>query len=123
MAEGSRLLLFIAVFLISGATAFAQSNEKPTLEKKGDLVKATYYHDNGVVAQTGHFTLDGKLQGEWKSYDVNGKKTAIGNYDKGQKVGKWFFWTADRLSEVDYAASKITGVNEWKQTTKVVSNR
>ncbi|MEM6720967.1 MAG: nicotinic acid mononucleotide adenyltransferase [Bacteroidota bacterium] len=115
-------LLFIAVLLVSGATAFAQSNEKPTLEKQGDLIKATYYHDNGVVAQTGYFNLDGKLQGEWKSFDANGKKTAIGNYDKGQKVGKWFFWNENRLSEVDYTASKITSVNEWKHTTTVVSN-
>ncbi|MEM6721274.1 MAG: nicotinic acid mononucleotide adenyltransferase [Bacteroidota bacterium] len=116
-------LLFIAVLLVSGVTAFAQNNDKPTLEKKGDLIKATYYHDNGMIAQTGHFTLDGKLQGEWKSFDTDGKKTAIGNYEKGQKVGKWFFWSANRLSEVDYAASKIKDVNQWKRTTTVVSNR
>ena len=116
-------LLLIAVFLISGVTAFAQNNNKPTLEKKGDLVKATYYHDNGVVAQTGYFTLEGKLQGEWKSYDVHGKKTAVGNYDKGQKVGKWFFWNTDQLSEVDYQQSKIKDVNTWKQTTTVAKNK
>ncbi len=116
-------LLLIAVFLVSGATAFAQDSNKPTLEKKGDLIEATYYHENGKVAQTGSFTLDGKLQGEWKSFDVHGKKTAVGNYDKGQKVGKWFFWNTDRLSEVDYANSKIKDVNTWKRSASVVSNR
>ncbi|WP_298507335.1 nicotinic acid mononucleotide adenyltransferase [uncultured Kordia sp.] len=116
-------LLLIAVFLVSGVAAFAQNSDKPTLEKKGDLVKATYYHDNGVVAQTGYFTLNGKLQGEWKSFDAKGNKTAVGNYDKGQKVGKWFFWNTNQLSEVDYNASKIKDVNTWKRSTSVVSNK
>lgn len=115
-------LLLIAVFLVSGTIAFAQNN-KPTLEKKGDLIEATYFHDNGAVAQTGFFNLDGKLQGEWKSYDTNGKKVAVGNYENGQKVGKWFFWNTNSLSEVDYSDSKIKNVNNWQRTTKVVSNK
>ncbi|PTX64140.1 hypothetical protein C8N46_101751 [Kordia periserrulae] len=116
-------LFFVAVCLVFGATAFAQSSDKPTLEKKGDLIKATYFHDNGVVAQTGFFTLDGKLQGEWKSFNAKGKKTAVGNYENGKKVGKWFFWNADQLSEVDYKKSKIKDVNVWKRNTSVVSNK
>lgn len=115
-------LLLIATFLVSGTVAFAQSN-KPTLEKKGNVIEATYFHDNGTIAQTGYFTLEGKLQGEWKSYDTNGKKVAVGNYANGQKVGKWFFWNTDRLSEVDFANSKIKTVNNWQHTTKVVSNK
>ena len=31
------------------------------------------------------------LQGTWLSFDVKGKKTAVGNYENGKKVGKWFF--------------------------------
>ncbi|MGH1387242.1 toxin-antitoxin system YwqK family antitoxin [Kordia sp.] len=116
-------LLLIAVFLVSGVTAFAQNNDKPTLEKKGDLVEATYYHENGAVAQTGFFTLQGKLQGEWKSFDTNGKKTAVGNYENGKKVGKWFFWNTNQLSEVDYSGSKVKNVNTWKRSTSVVSNK
>jgi hypothetical protein len=40
------------------------------------------------VQQQGHFL--GKLQGEWTSYDADGNKVAIGEYNKGQKVSKWF---------------------------------
>lgn len=115
-------LLLIAAFLVSGTVAFAQ-NHKPTLEKKGNVIEATYFHDNGTVAQTGLFTLQGKLQGEWKSYDVNGKKIAVGNYENGQKVGKWFFWNTNRLSEVDYSNSKVLNVNTWQNTSTVVSNK
>ena len=64
-----------------------------------------------------------KLQGEWKSYDVSGKKIAVGNYENGKKVGKWFFWNTNRLSEVDYSNSKIVGVNTWTNTNPVVSNK
>jgi len=116
-------ILIIAAFLVSGVTAFAQNSDKPTIEKKGDLYEATYYHENGTVAQTGFYTTDGKLQGEWKSFDANGKKIAVGNYDKGQKVGKWFFWNTNSLSEVDYDTNKIKDVNTWKRTTRVVSNK
>ncbi|WP_430410700.1 toxin-antitoxin system YwqK family antitoxin [Kordia sp.] len=115
-------LLIIAVFFLSGTVAFAQNN-KPTLEKKGDVIEATYFHNNGAVAQTGFFNKEGKLQGEWKSYDTNGKKVAVGNYENGKKVGKWFFWSANSLSEVDYSNSRIVGVNNWKNTNPVVSNK
>lgn len=113
----------MAVLFFSGTIAFAQNTQKPTLEKNGDLIEATYYHENGEVAQTGFFTLKGKLQGEWKSFDENGKKIAVGNYENGKKVGKWFFWESNLLSEVDYSDSKIKDVNQWKRTSTVVSNK
>ena len=116
-------LLILVVFLVSGTVAFAQNTNKPKLEKKGDVIEATYFHDNGTVAQTGTFTLKGKLQGEWKSYDANGKKVAVGNYEDGQKVGKWFFWNSNRLSEVNYSNSKIVGVNTWTNSNPVVKNK
>jgi len=53
-----------------------------------------------------------------------GEKTAVGNYENNQKVGKWFFWTTDVLREVDYEDSKIAIVNTWiNEDTKVVSNK
>lgn len=115
-------IMLVAAFLFSVTISFAQ-NTKPTFEKKGDVIEATYYHANGAIAQTGFFNPDGKLQGEWKSYDVNGKKIAVGNYDNGKKVGKWFFWNTNRLSEVDYSNSKIVSVNNWKNSNPVVSNK
>lgn len=116
-------LVILAVLFFSGAVAFAQNTHKPILEKKGDMIEATYFHANGEVAQTGFFNLQGKLQGEWKSFDANGKKVAVGNYENGKKVGKWFFWGSDLLSEVDYSNSKIKDVNQWKSTSSVVSNK
>lgn len=99
----------------------AQTPE-PKYTKDGDMVAATFYHENGAVAQTGHF-LNGKLQGEWKMYDQDGKKIAAGQYENGQKVGKWFFWSGDDLKEVDFSNSQIVGVTTWNNAKTLVLNK
>ncbi|WP_178987207.1 toxin-antitoxin system YwqK family antitoxin [Winogradskyella schleiferi] len=116
-------IAIILVMLCVGFT-YAQDNIQPKLEKKGDVTMATYFHDNGEVAQTGTFNAEGKLQGEWTSFDAEGNKVALGTYDAGKKVGKWFFWEDNSLKEVDYVDSKIVTVNKWdNKTTVAISNR
>ena len=114
----------IVVFALCVASfTFAQENTKVKLEKKGDLVEATYFYDSGAVEQKGTFK-NNKLHGVWTSYTEAGKKLAVGAYDQGRKVGKWFFWTDAKLSEVDYIDSRIVSVNEWKDKINVaVRNR
>ena len=53
------LILAFAV-LITGFVS-AQEVNKPTMEKKGDLIQATYYHDNGAIAQEGFFNKNNKV--------------------------------------------------------------
>lgn len=108
--------IIIAAILFSGIL-FAQ-NTKPQLEAVGNQVKVTYHYENGKVQQQGHY-LNGKLQGEWISYDVDGNKLAIGEYNKGQKVGKWLFWNGNKLNEVEYSNSRIASVKTWKQDALV----
>lgn len=115
--------LIILLVMLSVGFTYAQNNTEPKLEKKGDLTIATYYHDNGEVQQKGAFNADGKLQGEWTSFDADGNKVAVGTYEAGKKVGKWFFWEGDSLQEVDYIDSKIVTVNKWNNKTKVAINK
>ena len=114
----------LVVVALMGAVSFASAQEKKnTFVKEGDLIKATLYYDNGQVSQEGYYTADNKLQGTWISYNKEGEKTAVANYDNGKKTGKWFFWNDDTLREVDYSQSRITGVNVWKiDGERVVSN-
>lgn len=114
--------LVIVLVMLSVAFSYAQNDNEPKLEKKGDLTYATYYHDNGEISQTGTFNADGKVHGEWKSYDAEGNKLALGNYEDGKKVGKWFFWQDESLKEVDFIDSKIVSVNQWDSKTKVAIN-
>ena len=105
-------IAIIAMLLVSTLT-FAQ-NKTPKLEEVNGLVKATYYFDNGQIQQEGFFK-DGKLDGKWISYDVNGNKKAIAEYNNGQKTGKWFFWNDKSLSEVDYSNSAVAAVKTWNK--------
>ena len=113
------IVLLVVCFL--GGIAFAQ-NVTPKYKVKGDLIEATLYHDNGAVAQTGFYTVDGKLQGEWNSFNLEGDKTATAFYNNGQKVGTWTFYQGESFKKVTYSNAKITEVNTWQKTdTRVVS--
>lgn len=114
-------LIVLMAILLSGVV-FAQDSKNPTYEVQGDLIAATLYHDNGVVAQTGFYTEDGKLHGEWISYDANGNKTAIAYYEEGKKVGVWTFFMGDEIKVVEYTDLGMSQVETWKKTdTRVVS--
>jgi antitoxin component YwqK of YwqJK toxin-antitoxin module len=116
-------LLILIVALICSAALFSQEEKKNVYEVENNLIKVTMFHDNGQISQTGFYTLDGKLQGNWYSYDVDGKKITSAQYDDGVKVGKWFFWNGDKLTEVDYSNNNVASVNEWTNTrTTLVSN-
>jgi antitoxin component YwqK of YwqJK toxin-antitoxin module len=114
-------IVFICALFV-GIFATAQDT-KPTTEKLDNgLIKVTYYHTNGVVAQEGTF-LDNKRHGEWISYNEQGTKTAKAEYNENQKTGKWFFWSGETLSEVDYSNNAIASVNTWVNKSAVASNK
>lgn len=115
--------ILTAIALMFSVVMFAQGVEKqPKLEIENGMVKATYFHDNGEVAQTGYY-LDGKLHGEWKSFDAQGNKVAIATYDKGEKSGNWFFWNGKTLNEVKYQDNTIASIKTWNQSNRVVVNQ
>lgn len=111
--------IILTAILFSGIL-FAQENN-PKLETVGQMVKTTYYFENGKVQQEGFFK-NGKLEGIWVSYDANGNKKSVGNYINGTKTGKWFFWNESSLNEVDYSNSRIAAVKTWKQDASLVNN-
>ena len=100
-------LLF--AFLIT-VVSFAQQERELILNEDTNLIEVVYYHDNGVVSQTGTYTVDGKLQGEWLSFNTEGKKVVSANYDNGKKVGKWFYWNDETVKIVDYKKNEIASV-------------
>lgn len=104
---------FIAAAMLVSAMVSAQEKE-PKLEAVGEMVKATYYHDNGQIAQQGFFK-EGKADGKWIAYDASGNKKSMGEYTQGQKSGKWFFWNEKSLSEVDYSNSRVSNIQSWNQ--------
>jgi MORN repeat variant len=106
----------ILTFVLFASTLIFAQNIEPKLEIVGQQVKATYFHDNGTIQQEGFFA-DGKLNGKWTSYDVNGKIIAIAEYLNGSKTGKWINYNNNvSINEVLYSnnnivSSKILNVN------------
>ncbi|WP_299112380.1 nicotinic acid mononucleotide adenyltransferase [uncultured Winogradskyella sp.] len=110
------VLMLFALFI--GMVSFAQQERQLKFNEDTNLIEVTYYHDNGVVSQTGFYNLDGKLQGEWLSFNAEGNKSVSAIYDNGKKVGKWFYWSGKTLKEVDYTNNAIVSVVEWKRDDK-----
>ena len=108
------ILVLFACFI--SMVSLAQKERVLKLNEDTNLIEVTYYHDNGVVSQTGTYTLDGKLQGQWLSFNTEGNKTVLANYDNGKKVGKWFYWTNGTVKEVDYSANVIANLKESEKT-------
>ncbi|TWO31391.1 nicotinic acid mononucleotide adenyltransferase [Seonamhaeicola sediminis] len=106
-----KYILTLAILFI-GLMAFAQENKNVTHEQKGDLIETTYFYADGAIQQQGTFNKAGKLHGTWTSFDKEGNKLAVGNYDNGKKVGKWTFWVDGEANEVDYVDSKMTKVTK-----------
>lgn len=106
--------------MLSIATIGFSQKVEPTFKAEGDLVKATYYYEDGSVKTQGFFK-DKKLNGEWVRFDKKGKKVQLAYYEEGKKVGKWFVWAKDELKEINYTNNLISSVNIWKSDTKLVA--
>lgn len=103
----------LVVFMLLISVSFAQGVE-PTFEKQDDLVKATYYHDNGMVKEVGFFKND-KLHDKWISYNEEGKIKVVAFYNNGKKDGKWYLIGDEAVKEVTYKSNKIIKVQEVKE--------
>ena len=112
-------LIGLLIVCLSFSTMVAQESVENTYKVKGDLLETTLYYDNGNVAQMGFYTKDRNPHGEWVSFNRNGKKTAIAQYDNGKKVGTWVFFQGDTRKEVRYLDSKILEV----KTLEVIDSR
>lgn len=116
-------IVFTAIMAFAMSLTFAQNSPKNIYVQKGNTIQATLFHEDGSVAQTGFYNKANKLQGEWTSYDTEGNKTAVAQYESGKKVGTWYFYDGDNLKEVSYNDARMAEVRTYKITnTQVVSN-
>lgn len=102
-----KYITFLAALMIS-ATVFAQKERTLTLNKETNLIDVVYYHDNGDVSQTGSYSADGKLEGQWLSFNKEGEKTVTAYYKDGKKVGKWIYVIDGKEKQIDYSKNIAT---------------
>jgi antitoxin component YwqK of YwqJK toxin-antitoxin module len=113
-------LILIAIFSMNFVGS--SQDKEPTYKAEGDLVKATYYYEDGNVKTEGFFK-NKKLTGEWTRFDKKGNKTQTAFYEKGEKVGKWLVWNKGGLKEINYNYNVIVSVNQLKTKSKVAFNK
>ena len=113
-----RKILFVGLLLSAGVVSAQKIEPKYTIENQ--MVKATYFYDNGQVMQEGYYK-DGKLHGKWVAFNADGTKQSMGEYNNGTKTGKWFFWDTATLSEVDFSDSRIAEVKTWSRDAVAVT--
>ena len=63
------------------------------------LVKATYFHENGKIAQQGFFRNE-NLYGYWETFDVEHNKIASGFFNENVKTGTWNYWKNGELFQI-----------------------
>lgn len=117
----NKALIIFAMLLIASWT-YSQEKVKQVFNKDTNLIEATYYYDNGNISQEGTFNVDGKLHGQWTSYNEAGEKIAVGNYDNGIRTGTWYFWADNTLKEVEFSNNQIASVTEAKNTSGIVDH-
>lgn len=115
-----KMMILTGMMLCSVALMAQQPT--PKHEVVDQMVKSTFYHDNGQVHQQG-FYKDGKPHGQWTMFDADGKKVAMGQYVEGQKTGKWFYWQNAELTEVSYTDSRVAAVTKWTNSAVVNVNK
>ena len=115
--KAQMILIFVFVF---GCTFSYSQTTKVDRTTSPQLMKLTQFHDNGEIAQHGHIHRN-KLDGVWESFDPEGNKIAVGNYDKGVKSGTWFFWTDEQLIEVEFVNNKVEDVIYWNTAERTAS--
>ncbi|MBT8320294.1 MAG: nicotinic acid mononucleotide adenyltransferase, partial [Eudoraea sp.] len=99
---------------------YAQQKKEQKLNKETNLIEVTYYHNNDQISQQGTFNLEGKLHGNWISYDEQGVKITEGSYNNGVKTGKWYFWSGDKVKEIIFDNNSIASITESNNKAQVV---
>ena len=112
----------ITLIVLCIATIGYSQQKEPSFTAEGDLVKATYYYEDGSISTTGYFK-NKKLTGKWVRYDKEGNKIRMAFYKDGKKDGRWFVWNKESLKEIHYDDNAIVSVNLWKHEAKLAVNK
>ena len=110
------------MLFLTATLSYAQEQVDKKYNAETGLVEATYYYENGMVSQQGTFDRDGKLHGQWTSFNEAGEKIAIGSYDRGVKSGTWYFWADNTLKEVEFSNNQIASVTEAKNSSGLANH-
>jgi len=93
-----KYLILILTLSLAGLNA----KEPKVVSQEEDTPKFVIYGDSGNDLQEGYIK-NNRLHGYWASYNKLSKTLAFGKYNRGEKAGKWFFWSEGTLTKVNYS--------------------
>ena len=93
-----KYLILILTLSLAGLNA----KEPKVVSQEEDTSKVVIYGDRGNDLQEGYIK-NNRLHGYWASYNKSSKTLAFGKYNRGEKAGKWFFWSEGTLTKVNYS--------------------
>jgi antitoxin component YwqK of YwqJK toxin-antitoxin module len=93
-----KYLILILTLSLAGLNA----KEPKVVSQEEDTPKVVIYGDSGNDLQEGYIK-NNRLHGYWASYNKLSKTLAFGKYNRGEKEGKWFFWSEGTLTKVNYS--------------------
>lgn len=109
-------------FLLLSITGYAQESKLQKKEAKNGLTEVTIYYENGNIMQHGFYNSQSELHGSWESYNFNGSKKCIANYNKGIKIGVWTYWSKDKITKITYDNDKIISIEESNLDENIKNN-
>ena len=96
-----KYLILILTLSLAGLNA----KEPKVASQEENTPKVVIYGDSGNDLQEGYIK-NNRLHGYWASYNKLSKTLAFGKYNRGEKAGKWFFWSEGTLTKVNYSNSQ-----------------
>ena len=93
-----KYLILILTLSLAGLNA----KEPKVVSQEEDTPKVVIYGDSGNDLQESYIK-NNRLHGYWASYNKLSKTLAFGKYNRGEKAGKWFFWSEGTLTKVNYS--------------------
>ncbi|MBV7441334.1 toxin-antitoxin system YwqK family antitoxin [Weeksellaceae bacterium TAE3-ERU29] len=86
-------------------------------QKNGKKEGKWTFLSNGITQKIQNYE-NGQLNGEYKSYNDNGKLYCKGNYENGKRVGEWkFYFSNGSLKEIGYYQNDKS-IGTWTQYDK-----
>jgi|TARA_B100001013_G_scaffold71336_1_gene37680 antitoxin component YwqK of YwqJK toxin-antitoxin module len=93
-----KYLILILTLSLAGLNA----KEPKVASQEENTSNVVIYGDSGNDLQEGYIK-NNRLHGYWASYNKLSKTLAFGKYNRGEKAGKWFFWSEGTLTKVNYS--------------------
>ena len=90
------------ILILTLSLAGLNAKEPKVVSQEEDTPKVVIYGDSGNDLQEGYIK-NNRLHGYWASYNKLSKTLAFGKYNRGEKAGKWFFWSEGTLTKVNYS--------------------